>query len=226
MQTQTILFDINETVLDLSSLKTEFTTVFGSEEALSLWFARLLHTSNVCIVTGVTSDFASLASSMIDNLATHYKVDVSEEQRSLLLQGFASLQPYPDIKPALTKLRQSGFRTIAFSNSSQSLIERQIEQAGLLEHFDEIVSVESTGSFKPDPKVYHFVAKQLQRSPQQLLLVATHDWDTHGAMSCGFNAAFIERSNAFYHPLYRQPDVRGKDMHEVVNGILSLGLQS
>lgn len=110
---------------------------------------------------------------------------------------------------------------MAFSNSSLELIAAQINNAGLKEYFDDIVSVEETGSFKPDPKVYEFVAKRINRPIEELRLVATHDWDTHGALSAGMQAAYIDRSGASYHPQYRQPDVYATTMGDVVEKIIA-----
>ena len=59
MHRDTILFDINETVLDLSSLKPLFAKHLGSEAVTATWFSMLLHSSNVCALTGVRSDFGS-----------------------------------------------------------------------------------------------------------------------------------------------------------------------
>ena len=126
-----------------------------------------------------------------------------------------------DIKPALIRLRSAGYRTVAFTNSSLKLVSAQIENAGLSEYFDEIVSVEETGSFKPDPRVYEFVAKRVNRQIEELRLVATHDWDTHGALSAGMQAAYIDRSGAPYHPLYRRPDVHATTMGDVVEQIIA-----
>ena len=97
----------------------------------------------------------------------------------------------------------------------------QITNAGLAGLYDEIISVEETGSFKPDAKVYQFVAGRLDRPMDALRLVATHDWDTHGAMSAGLLAAYIDRSGAPYHPLYRRPAVFGSTMGDVVDQIIA-----
>jgi len=43
MGRDTILFDINETILDLSSLRPMFKAAFGSEGASAIWFSDLLH---------------------------------------------------------------------------------------------------------------------------------------------------------------------------------------
>lgn len=220
MKRNTILFDINETVLDLGSLKPLFKSAFGDEGITATWFSTLLHASTICIVTGVNTNFATLAGSMLEAMAARLGVVLSDAVRDDILGSFARLPPHADIKPALTRLRAAGFRTVAFSNSSRNLISAQIDNAGLSEYFDQIVSVEETGSFKPDPKVYAFVATCLGQPRDTLRLVACHDWDTHGALSAGMNAAYLDRTGAPYHPLYRQPDVHATTMGEIVEQII------
>jgi len=220
MHREIILFDINETVLNLSALKPKFKAVFGDENALLLWFSQLLHSSTVCIATQVNSNFSDLAGAMLEAIAVRFGVALTEETKGELLASFANLPPHADIKPALSKLRAHGFRIVAFSNSSLALISLQMTHAGLVDYFDDIVSVEETGSFKPDPKVYQFVAAKLDQPVECLRLVATHDWDTHGALSVGFNAAYIDRSGIPYHPLYRQPDIYERTMDSIVEQII------
>ncbi|SCA56522.1 Haloacid dehalogenase, type II [Candidatus Terasakiella magnetica] len=220
MARDTILFDINETVLDLSSLKPKFETAFGDGSVISTWFASLLHTSTVCSLTNVETGFAALAGIALDNIAARRGMTLSEEQRSDILGGFASLQPHDDIIPALSALRSKGYRTVAFSNSSKDLITNQIKNAGLNDYFDRIISIEETGSFKPDAKVYVYGAAKLGRAVEDLRLVATHDWDTHGAMNAGLQAGYIDRTGAAYHPLFRRPDVYGTDMRDIVQQIM------
>jgi|GEM_PF-101631 len=220
MGKETILFDINETVLNLSALKPTFAETFCDEGALSLWFSLLLHSSTVCIATNVRTDFAELSGVMLDSLAVRLGVSLTEEIRTELLSLFANLRPHSDIKPALNKLRLNGFRTVAFSNSSLILIKTQIENAGLEAYFDDIISVEEMGSFKPDPNVYKFAADKLGESVGSLRLVATHDWDTHGALSVGFKAAYIDRTGVPYHPLYQRPDIYETSMESIVDQII------
>lgn len=220
MKQKTILFDINETVLNLTSLKPKFKEAFGDESTMSTWFSMLLHSSTVCLTTGIKTDFATLAATMLESIAARMDITLSNSMRDGILSGFSSLEPHEDIKPALTQLKSAGFCTIAFSNSSLNLISTQMENSGLKEYFDDIISVEETGSFKPDPKVYRFAANHLNLPLEALRLVATHDWDTHGALSVGMSAAYINRSGAIYHPLYRQPDICETTMENIVNQII------
>ncbi|SMY32969.1 haloacid dehalogenase type II [Photobacterium andalusiense] len=221
MNKKVILFDINETVLNLGTLQSRFQATFGREDALSLWFSKLLHLSTVCITTMVKSDFAELARITLDTIAASYKVQLTEDKRTELVGAFSNLAAYADVKPALSKLRQHGFKVAALSNSSLTLITTQIENAQLTDYFDEIISVEETGSFKPDPVVYEFAAQKLHQPKEQLCLVATHDWDTHGALSAGLSAAYIDRTGVPYNPLYLKPKMNSKLMMNLVDMIIA-----
>lgn len=217
----TVLFDINETTLDLEPLRPRFASAFKSEIALAEWFGRLLQASTVCALTGVKTSFRDLAAAGLDRSAALFGVSLAAEAKDELLTGFSDLQAHPDVIPALRELRRSGRRTVAFSNSSSSLLARQIEGAGLEAHFDALISVEEVGSFKPDARVYRYATEKMDRPPDEVRLVAAHDWDVHGALSAGLLGAFIARSSIPYHPAYRRPTVEARSMSEVVAKILA-----
>ncbi len=221
MPRDTVLFDINETVLDLSPLQSKFETALGDRDLASEWFATLLHTSTVCALTGVKTSFAELAGVMLDRLAALNVRTLPECERSAILNTFARLAPHEDVQPALESLRSSGYRTVAFSNSSRDLISKQISDSGLALHFDVVLSVEDSGSFKPDSKVYGFAATQLNRQIGDLRLVAAHDWDTHGAMTAGMQAAYLDRNGAPYNPLFRRPDIEATTMVSLAEQIIA-----
>jgi len=223
MRADTILFDVNETMLDLSPMGPKFEAAFGERHAMATWFSMLLHTSTVCALTEAKSDFADLADSVLDALAARSKIPLPDETRAEILDGLARLPPYADTKPALARLRSAGYRTVAFTNSSSAMAERQIDHAGLSDVLDDIISVEPTGSFKPDAAVYRFAADRLERPIGALQLVAAHDWDTHGALTAGMGAAYLDRSGAPYLPLYRKPEICESTMAEVATKIIACG---
>ena len=222
----TILFDINETVLDLTPLEGHFAAVFGDAplgaRLAAEWFARLLHASCVAAITEVESHFAELAGIMLDALAARQGVALSSESRAQILGAFATLQPHGDVVAALEYLAAQGYQRVAFTNSSLDLVERQFAASNLDAHFDRIISVEPTGCFKPHPKTYHFAAAELARPIGALRLIAAHDWDTHGALSAGMLGGFLNRHGAAYHPLYRKPDALADDMLSLAKAVVAL----
>jgi 2-haloacid dehalogenase len=141
------------------------------------------------------------------------------------LEKMATLQAHKDVIPALQILKENGFKTVAFSNSSSKLIQNQIKNSGLDTYFDEIISVESTGSFKPHEKVYRFAAVKLAEPIENLRLIACHDWDTHGALSAGMKAAYLNRSQTAYNPLYQKTDIKGDTMIEIAERIVTIHKQ-
>ena len=78
MSRDTILFDINETVLDLGSLKPRFKDAFGDESVTATWFSMLLHTSTVCVLTDTKTNFATLAGTMLDSIAARLGVELAD----------------------------------------------------------------------------------------------------------------------------------------------------
>lgn len=220
MTTQTIFFDINETVLDLSPLKPKFLEYFGNEIHTSTWFSILLHSSTVCLITETNSDFKSLALAALKTLAGRLDKTITDEGFQDILSTFAHLPAHDDIKPALKMLKQAGCKVVALSNSSSELLKSQLSFAGLNDYFDAAISVEEASTFKPAKVAYQYALQQLQISPTQARLVATHDWDTHAALSAGLKAAHIDRSSGQYNAHYLMPDILSNSMGDIAKQII------
>lgn len=223
MPAKTILFDINETVLDLAAIKAPFDDLFGDRISLAHWFSTLLHASNVAAITGLETDFKALATATLTRLAnetTDAGIQPDPEKVEAITTAFGSMRPHEDVVPALQLLKRHDFTTIAFSNSSLALIDAQISNAGLEPFFDQIISVEEAGSFKPVAKVYQHAAEKLGVNINELWLVAVHDWDTHGAISAGLSAAWLKRGNADYLSLYHQPNITAGSMIDIAEQLI------
>ncbi|HIF9324663.1 TPA: haloacid dehalogenase type II [Photobacterium damselae] len=220
MNKDIIIFDINETILNLESLHKIFVDIFDNNLMLSQWFSKLLHTSAVCAITKVETNFFTLASITLDNMFDDNQLELSKFDKKEFLNEFTRLQPYSDVIPALKYLKENGFKLIALSNSSSKLINEQLNNSGVISFFDEIISAEEVTTFKPDPQVYKYAAKRLGVSLNRLRLVATHDWDTHGALSVGMNAAYLSRNDKKYTSVFKKVDIKGSDMMEIAYKIV------
>ena len=92
--------------------------------------------------------------------------------------------------------------------------------AELTDYFDNAISVESAKTFKPSTDAYKFVVEKLSTVSHNVTLVASHDWDTHGALCAGLNAAFVDRFNAPYNSTYKKPAITGNTMGEVAHKLI------
>ncbi|PKF62031.1 haloacid dehalogenase type II [Psychromonas sp. psych-6C06] len=224
MRHAVIVFDINETVLNLAPLKPKFAHYFGDKNYVDTWFSMLLHCSTVCVITQVNTDFKSLAETALYSLAAKLNLSLSEQDCQDLLSTLASLPVHEDVKPSLTKLRNAGFKLVAFSNSSTTLLTSQLHNAGLNSYFDDAISVQNSGTFKPAADAYQFVLKQLRVSASDACLVACHDWDIQGALSAGLKGAFIDRASMRYNPVYAKPDICATSMGEIADKLITVNM--
>ncbi len=217
-----LLFDVNETLLDLSVLRPKFETVFGDGDVSQQWFAVLLHTSVVSIVTETYHDFGTMAGSALDVVAARLGLQISDDQRGFILGTIRELPPHSDVSPNLGRLRDAGFRLATLTNSAPAVVEAQITNAGLSSFFERQISVDEVRAFKPAQVPYLHAAKEMGVEAPDAWLIAAHDWDCFGALKAGCRAAFIARGGRPYHPLYEKPDVVGADLTEVTNQILEI----
>ena len=80
-----IVFDVNETLLDMSALKSEINNLLGSSKGFRIWFGMLLHYSLVDNSTGAYHDFVSIANATLDMTAKTLKTDVDEKKKKAVL---------------------------------------------------------------------------------------------------------------------------------------------
>ena len=221
MASSIIVFDVNETLLDLAPLDPVFESLFGDRGVRSAWFSSLLHWSKVTTMSGVFHDFTALAAACLDDLAARHGLLLSDDQRRRIFATIATLPPHPEVPAALARLQDRGFRLIALTNSAQATVDRQFEHAGLAKYFAHVLSVDAARCYKPHPSAYGIAVSALDCRPADLRLVAAHDWDVTGAMRAGLKGAFVARHGERPHPAGETPDIIGRDLDDVAAQIIA-----
>jgi 2-haloacid dehalogenase len=217
-----LVFDVNETLLDLHVLQPHFKRIFGDPELLKQFFAQMLLYSQTLTQTGAYADFGNIARCALQMLASIHGTELIEDDIAAVLQSIRSLPAYPDVTPALEDLRSAQFRLVALTNSSQTAAEAQIQSAGLTPLFERIFSVESVARYKPAAEPYLYVARELNLQPSELVMIAAHPWDLMGARAAGLQTAFIQRKGTAWFPLSPPPAITGPTLREVAEHLLRL----
>lgn len=215
-----IVFDVNETLLDLGALDPHFERLFGNAAVREQWFGQVLRSALVATITDTYHDFGVIAGDALDMVALSHHVTLSAEDRAAVLKGVRSLPPHEDVPDSLARLKAAGLRVAALTNSPPHVLKEQLINSGLIDYLDQTLSVDPTHKFKPAKEVYLHAAQTLGVTPDQLRLVAAHDWDIAGAMRAGLAGAFVARPGMVIGPLQDPPDIVGADMREVVDQIL------
>ncbi len=221
MNPSVILFDVNETLLDLRALRPHFARAFGDEGVAAHWFGQVLQTALVLTVIGAYADFGQVAGAALDVAAARRGRALAPADRTAILQAMRALPPHDDVVPALERLRAAGRRLATLTNSPPAVLEAQLRHSGLAAYFAQTLSVDAVRRFKPAAAVYQMAADRLGVPPAQVILVAAHDWDVAGAMAAGMRGALVRRPGVSPHPLYPPPDYAGATLVEVAERILS-----
>ena len=216
-----IVFDVNETLLDLETMEPTFERVFGEKGAMRLWFANLIMYSVVLTLANSYVPFTDIGSAVMKMLADTRGVKISDDDKTELKERFSTMPPYPDVLVALPKLRAAGFRLFTLTNNLIEVQARQLEHGGIVNLFERLFSVDSVKRHKPAPQVYAHVEKELGVEPSQLCLVACHTWDTLGSVAAGWEAALVKRVGNDVLPVGPQPQIVGDDLNDVAEQLIT-----
>lgn len=221
-----LVFDVNETLLDLGSLDPHFERSFGSASVRREWFAQLLQMAFVATITQTYEDFGVLANAALEVIGQRHHISLSSDARSRIFETLRNLPPHPDVAQGLKRLRQGGLRMVALTNSPPAVVEHQLTNAGIRSNFEHVFSVDSVRCYKPAPQPYLMVAQELGVEPKSLLMVAAHSWDIIGAMRAGCRGAFIARPGQVLDALTPKPDYVATDVRELADMIFKRATQA
>jgi len=215
-----VFFDINETLLNLSLLKKQFDKHFDDQYVLKYWFTKLLYSSSIIGIMDEYRNFGELADVALENLFFENNKPLNTDTKAEILGEFRKLPAYEDVRPALRLLRDKDIRVIAVSNSSLTMIKEQLTNAGIIDLFDSYYSVDDVKKYKPFKDIYQSVAKHECLKTEDIVMVATHDWDLFGAKKAGLRTAYIKRKEEIYNPYYLRADFKDSYLPDLIQQII------
>jgi 2-haloacid dehalogenase len=219
-----LVFDVNETLIDIESIAPLFGELFGDERVLREWFGQLVMYSMTATLAESYVDFFTLGQGVLHMLADIHRVDVTDDDVHRLQERMRTMPAHPDVAAGLTALRDNGFRLVTLTNSPHKPgMQTPLENAGLAHFFEQQFSVESCRAFKPSPSVYRYVCQQLDVAPAECMMVAAHVWDTLGAQNVGFSSALITRPGNPPLPVdgLPQPDLVVSDLRQLAEQLIA-----
>nr|WP_283645420.1 haloacid dehalogenase type II [Alteromonas macleodii] len=213
-----IFFDVNETLLDLTAMRSSVGEALGGrDDLLPLWFSTMLHHSLVDSTTGRFHTFGEIGVASLLMVAEIEGIELTKAQaKTAIVTPLRSLPPHPDVRDGLQALKNKGYKLVSLTNSSNQGVYTQFKNADLLSYFDERLSVEDINLYKPDTRTYEWAIEKMGIAAEDAMLVAAHGWDIAGAKQAGWQAAFIARPGKVLYPLAIAPDTVVGGLDELV----------
>jgi len=216
-----IVFDVNETLLDLETVTPVFQRIFKEKLAMRLWFANLILYSEALTLANTYVPFTEIGAAALKMLADARGISITEADKKELTERFATMPPHPEVPAALRRLRDAGFRLFTLTDNLLEIQSRQLQHGGIVDLFERRFSVDQgVRRHKPAPEAYAYVEKELKVKPVELFLVASHTWDTLGAVAAGWGAALIRRPGNEVLEVGPQPTFVGADLAVIAETLI------
>ena len=188
------VFDAYGTLFDVHSAARRADDALGEQASAvsAVWRDKQLQYTWLRSLMGAHADFWQVTGEALDfALAAHGIEDAALRDR--LMELYLSLEAYPDVVPALTRLREGGKKTAILSNGAPKMLNAAVESAGIDGLLDAALSIEEVGIYKPDQRVYQLAVERLETAAERICFVSTNCWDAHGAAHFGFHVAWMNR---------------------------------
>jgi 2-haloacid dehalogenase len=218
-----LIFDVNETLLDLDALAPHFERMFGDRRMLRDWFAQLILYSEAVTLAGEYADFGALGGAVLRMLGKIARREITEQDVAAIKEAVMSMPPQPEVESALKRLQAAGFRMFTLTNNPAQTADAQLRRGRLREYFERTFSIdEVVRQYKPARKIYRWVADEIGAAPSECCLIACHVWDTIGAGAAGMRTALILRPGNAALAVGPQPDIIGDDLAAVAGSLIEL----
>jgi 2-haloacid dehalogenase len=225
--TQALTFDLFGTVLDLAGSLTPAIGEFLESKKADVspddfWAAwryrqRIEQYQDNIVMLGHSGYLTVARRACVYVLALH-NVEATSEDVDGLMSAWQNLNPFPEVVAALERLK-SRFKLVALSNGEPEFLQH-LATNRIGWDFDDIISVQTVGAFKPHPGVYRKAAGILELEVGECLMVSANSFDVMGARMCGFRGAFVNRNQLPHEDSTYQSDLTVADFTEMADALL------
>ena len=132
-------------------------------------------------------------------------IEIKKEMRNELLNLYKELSTYSEVKECLDGLKSKKIKISILSNGTPDLLEALVKSNNIQNYFDDIMSIETVGVYKPDPKVYEMPINKYDCKPENICFMSSNTWDVSGAGVFGYNAVWVNRFNKVFDKLSYKP---------------------
>jgi 2-haloacid dehalogenase len=189
-------------------------------EFTTAWRARQFDYGFLRSITSRQEDFFKVTEDALVYTAEAMHLPLPPDKRARLLNAYLTLEPWPDTVAALKKLRAAGVRIITIANFSSHMLRANAEHAGIVDLFDELLSTEFNGSYKPEPRAYALGMERLGLKKEEIAFAAFGGWDAYGAKSFGYPTYWVNRFKLPMEKLGLEPDASSNDMAGLLRFVL------
>jgi 2-haloacid dehalogenase len=205
-----IALDVYGTVIDTAGIACQLSERFGTraQAAAQLWREKQLEFTFRRALMRRYVDFDACTAQALRYVSAQLRTPLGEPEECALLESYLRLPTFPDVRPGLESLRRAGHKLVALTNGTARSVRSLLENAGIDECFEAVLTADRIRTFKPDPAVYALLKEVTDAYPTKVCLVSGNPFDVIGAKGCGLTTAWLQRDpERIFDPWEFSPDV-------------------
>lgn len=219
MRYSAVLFDAYGTLFDVHSvaaLAEQLAPGRGAELSM-LWRQKQIEYTQLRTLAGRYKPFWEVTRDALDFANERLALGLTPTQCDRLMNQYACLATFPDVKPTLKALRDAGLSLGILSNGTPQMLDIAIKSAGLAPLLDTVLSVDAVGAYKTSPTAYALGPHELKRAAREILFVSSNGWDAAGAGWYGFGTFWCNRAGLPREHLDIAPSAEGRSLTELID---------
>ncbi|EPE26032.1 HAD-like protein [Glarea lozoyensis ATCC 20868] len=202
-----VAFDLYGTLLSTESISKELAVHFGDDKAAevsALWRRFQLEYTWRMNSMQLYKPFSDITRTSLLHALKESGVKLEDKDIANLMKAYDNLGTFDDVPSALEGIKNSEtIDAYVFSNGTNDMVSSSVNQSPSLSKFSEVfkglITVEEVKVYKPHPKVYSYLLKQVGKDPENkehvasVWLVTGNPFDVVGARAAGMQAAWVDR---------------------------------
>jgi 2-haloacid dehalogenase len=185
------------------------------------WRTRQFEYAWLRTLEGQYADFWTVTQNALTFATRNLGIVRDEEKLSRLMNAYLDLKPWPDVVPALKRLKDAGVRLGLLSNFTDRMMTSCIAASALDGLFEQVLSTDRVKAFKPDPRAYEMGVKSFGLRREDIVFAAFAGWDAAGAKAFGYPTFWVNRLNVTSEELGVVPDGTGRTLGELLSFVLA-----
>ena len=210
------VFDAYGTLFDVNSAASKCKEKLGNrwENFANAWRTTQLEYTWLRTMMQKHENFWKITEDSLDHTMETFKI--KKGMRNELLNLYKELSPYPEVKECLESLKNKKIKIAILSNGTPDLLRGLVESNNIQNYFNDIMSIESVGVYKPDSRVYEMPIKKYDCEPKNICFMSSNTWDVSGGGVFGYNSIWVNRSNKVFDKLSYKPKFVINDLNELL----------
>lgn len=210
------VFDAYGTLFDVNAAAKNAQSELGEkwQPLAEIWRTKQLQYTWLRALMGRHVDFWHVTGDALDFAMSSLELE-DAGLRERLMDLYLRLDAYPEVKDTLTRLKDAGIKLAILSNGAPAMLQAAVENAGIENLLDAVLSVEAVGIFKPHPSVYELPGKHFGLATKTMSFQSSNAWDAFAAKEYGFNVVWVNRFGQAPERIPSEPDAEVSSLAEL-----------